>query len=56
MRWATRYLSNKVGGVTVEYMYESEGALSVHNRCLTLTVTRRADGGDGCFEWRIRRS
>jgi len=33
-----------------------EGALSVHNRRLRLEVTRRADRGDACFEWRIRRA
>jgi hypothetical protein len=31
-----------------------EGAASVHNRRLVLTVTRRLDWGDPCFEWRIR--
>jgi hypothetical protein len=31
-----------------------EGAASVHNRRLVLTVTRRLDWGDPCVEWRIR--
>jgi len=31
-----------------------EGAVSVHNRRLVLTMTRRLDWGDPCFEWRIR--
>jgi hypothetical protein len=31
-----------------------EGAASVHNRRLVVTVTRRLDWGDLCFEWRIR--
>jgi hypothetical protein len=30
-----------------------EGALSAHNRHLALTVARRFDLGDDCFEWRI---
>ena len=30
------------------------GALSVHNRHLTLEACRRLDLGDACFEWRIR--
>jgi hypothetical protein len=30
-----------------------EGALSAHNRHLALTVMRRFDLGDDCFEWRI---
>jgi hypothetical protein len=32
-----------------------EGALSVHDRRLGLTVLRRLDQGDPCIEWRIRR-
>jgi len=32
-----------------------EGAASVHDRHLALTVARRLDWGDPCFEWRIRR-
>jgi hypothetical protein len=32
-----------------------EGALSVHNRRLTLAVTKRLDRGDGVFEWRLQR-
>jgi hypothetical protein len=31
-----------------------EGALAAHNRRLVLTVPRRLDWGDACFEWRIR--
>ena len=31
-----------------------EGAASVHNRRLVLTVTRRLDEGDSHLEWRIR--
>lgn len=31
-----------------------EGAASVHNRRLVVTVARRLDWGDPCFEWRIR--
>ena len=31
-----------------------EGALSVHNRRLALTVTKRLDRGDDAFEWRVR--
>jgi hypothetical protein len=31
-----------------------EGALAVHDRRLTMTVTRRLDLGDEAFEWRIR--
>ena len=29
------------------------GALSIHDRHLTLDVTRRHDAGDGRVEWRI---
>ena len=29
------------------------GALSIHDRHLTLDVTRRPDAGDGRVEWRI---
>ena len=32
-----------------------EGALSVHDRFLTLHVTKRLDMGDDCFEWQIRK-
>lgn len=31
-----------------------EGALAVHNRRLTLDITKRLDRGENCFEWRIR--
>ena len=31
------------------------GALSIHDRHLRLTVTRRLDAGDGGVEWRIDR-
>jgi hypothetical protein len=31
-----------------------QGAVSVHDRRLTLEVTRRADQGDRCFEWQIK--
>jgi hypothetical protein len=32
-----------------------EGALSIHDRHLTLAVTRRPDeGAEGCIEWRLR--
>ena len=31
-----------------------EGALSVHNRHLTLEARQRLDQGDPCFEWRVR--
>jgi hypothetical protein len=31
-----------------------EGAISVHNRHLTLELRQRLDQGDPCFEWRIR--
>lgn len=33
-----------------------EGALSVHNRRLALTVTKRLDRGDDAFEWRVHRA
>ena len=33
-----------------------EGAASVHDRRLVLVVARRLDWGDGCFEWRLRRT
>lgn len=32
-----------------------EGALAVHDRFLSLEVTKRLDRGDDCFEWHIRR-
>ena len=31
-----------------------QGALSVHNRRLSLEGRRRLDQGDPCFEWRVR--
>ena len=31
-----------------------QGALAVHNRHLSLTVDRRMDEGDTCWQWRIR--